>query len=287
MLALMRVFTSLLMNLVGVFYIEVFRNVPVILQVFFWSLSQLISWSFLDAVWRLEDRDSCAQASGACWAVIEDRGRLILFGLYTFEQQWRSTIACLAVIVTIILPCLPVFWSVRRLPILWMAGFGMFVLMMRGGFANLPLVTSEHWGGLSLTIFIFSAVVVIGMPLDVVLAFSVFYAVYQAEIIRAGLQSISSGQEEASKSMGMPTWSLITDILLPQAFRNTLPSTINQAVITFKETSIVTIIGFFEVMASGNAAIGTGDWSAQYVEVYVFLAFVHFVFVFGLSRYGA
>ena len=60
-----------------------------------------------------------------------------------------------------------------------------------------------------------------------------------------------------------------------------------QAVITFKETSIVTIIGFFEVMASGNAAIGTGEWGNQYVEVYVFLALVYFIFVFGLSRYGA
>ncbi|MCG6904955.1 MAG: amino acid ABC transporter permease, partial [Rhodobacter sp.] len=222
-------------------------------------------------------------------------------------------------------------------------GFGAFVLLMRGGFAGLPLVTSEQWGGLSLTIFIFSGVFVIGMPMAVlfalarqsslpviaksfgflidivrslplltilfaaavivpllvpepfqgsklmrvVVAFAVFFAVYQAEIIRAGLQSTSKGQQEAAVALGMPYWSLVIDILLPQAFRKTLPSTINQAVITFKETSIVTIIGFFEIMASGNAAIGGGEWGNQYVEVYVFLALVYFVFVFGLSRYGA
>jgi general L-amino acid transport system permease protein len=85
----------------------------------------------------------------------------------------------------------------------------------------------------------------------------------------------------------MPYWSLIVDILLPQAFRNTLPSTINQAVITFKETSLVTFVGFFELMASGSAAIGNGEWGNQFVAVYVFLAFIYFVFVFGLSRYGA
>jgi general L-amino acid transport system permease protein len=121
----------------------------------------------------------------------------------------------------------------------------------------------------------------------VVVAFAVFFAAYQAEIIRAGLQTTSEGQEEAAIALGMPYWSLIVDILLPQAFRNTLPSTINQAVITFKETSLVTFVGFFELMASGSAAIGNGEWGNQFVEVYVFLAFIYFVFVFGLSRYGA
>lgn len=307
------------------------------------ALKAFISWAFVDAIWRVENKDLCTYDAGACWAVIESRGRLILFGLYPYEEQWRSTLACLAVIVTIALSCLPSFWSIRRLPILWVAGFTTFVLLMRGGFAGLELVTSEQWGGLSLTIFIFSGVFVIGMPLAVlfalarrsslpviaksfgffidivrslplltllfaaavvvpllvpdwlqgnklmrvVIAFAIFFAAYQAEIIRAGLQSTSQGQEEAAVALGMPYWSLVIDILLPQAFRNTLPSTINQAVITFKETSIVTIIGFFEVMASGNAAIGTGEWGNQYVEVYVFLALIYFVFVFGLSRYGA
>ncbi len=307
------------------------------------ALEAFIGWAFVNAIWRVENKHLCTHDAGACWAVIESRGRLILFGLYPYEEQWRSTLACLSVITTIALSCLPRFWSIRRLPILWVAGFATFVLLMRGGFAGLELVTSEKWGGLSLTIFIFSGVVVIGMPLAVlfalarrsslpviaksfgffidivrslplltllfaaavvvpllvpdwlqgnklmrvVIAFAIFFAAYQAEIIRAGLQSTSQGQEEAAVALGMPYWSLVIDILLPQAFRNTLPSTINQAVITFKETSIVTIIGFFEVMASGNAAIGTGEWGNQYVEVYVFLALIYFVFVFGLSRYGA
>ena len=309
----------------------------------FWVGLKLVDWAVLDAVWRVKDRALCDGGKGACWAVIEDRGRLILFGLFPYEEQWRSTLACLAVIATIALSCLPAFWSVWRLPLLWIAGLGIFVLLMRGGFAGMPLVTSEQWGGLSLTIFIFSAVFVIGMPLAVlfalarqsslpviakgtglfidlvrslplltilfaaavvvplllpewlhgnklmrvVIAFAVFFGVYQAEIIRAGLQATPQGQEEAATALGMPYWSRVVDILLPQAFRNTLPSTINQAVITFKETSIVTIIGFFEVMASGNAAIGTGEWGAQFVEVYVFLALIYFLFVFGLSRYGA
>lgn len=308
-----------------------------------WMTTKLFGWAIWDAVWTAETAKDCGHSGGACWAVIQDRGRLILFGLYPHEEHWRSSLACLAVIATIALSCVPTFWSVRRLPILWVTGFATFVLLMRGGFAGMPLVTSEQWGGLSLTIFIFSAVFVMGMPLAVLLAlgrrsslpviargtglfidlfrslpllailfaaavvvplvvpdwlqgsklmrvvvaFAIFFAAYQAEIIRAGLQSTPAGQEEAAIALGMPYWSRVVDILLPQAFRNTLPSTINQAVITFKETSIVTIIGFFEVMASGNAAIGGGEWTEQFVEVYVFLALIYFVFVFGLSRYGA
>ena len=121
----------------------------------------------------------------------------------------------------------------------------------------------------------------------ITLAFALFFAAYQAEIIRAGLQAIPEGQEEAAAALGLRYFGRIFLIMLPQAFRNALPATINQVVITFKETSIVTIIGFFEVMASGNAAVGRGDWSGQFIEVSVFVGLIYFVFVFGLSRYGA
>ncbi|GAB5375036.1 MAG: hypothetical protein AcusKO_14980 [Acuticoccus sp.] len=81
------------------------------------------------------------------------------------------------------------------------------------------------------------------------------------------------------------------DIVLPQAFRASisLPATINQVVITFKETSIVTInrlLRDHRLGLGGGGARRVGGL-AYYVEVYVFVALVYFVFVFGLSRYGA
>jgi general L-amino acid transport system permease protein len=308
-----------------------------------WVAWQVLDWALLDTVWSASGGPGCREAEGACWAVIRVRGRLILFGLYPYEEHWRSTLACLAIVVTTLLSCMPRFWGLKRLPVLWLAGFGTFTALMFGGFFGMPLVTTEKWGGLSLTVFLFAAVVVTGMPLAVALAlarrlklpivrgiagaaidvtrslplltilstaavvapfalpgwaqgdklmrvtlaFALSFAAYQAEIIRAGLQTIPEGQDEAAAALGLKYWGRVSQILLPQAFQNSLPATINQIVITFKETSIVTIIGFFEIMASGNAAIGRGDWSGQYVEVYVFVGLIYFLFVFGLSRYGA
>ena len=307
-----------------------------------WALAAVLDWALLGAVWEAERAEACQSAEGACWAVIDARGRLILFGLYPREEHWRSGLACLVAMATMALSCLPAMWGGARLAALWLAGFGAFVLLMRGGALGLASVTTEQWGGLSLTHFIFCAVVVMGMPLAVglalarrarlpvvarlagllidtvrslplltilfaaavvapllvpdwaqgdklmrvTLAYAVFYACYQAEILRAGLQSLPPGQAEAARALGLPAWVVQVRVLLPQAFRVSLPATINQVVIAFKETSIVTIVGFFEIMASANAALGTGEWNRYHVEVYVFVALVYFIFVFGLSRYG-
>ena len=121
----------------------------------------------------------------------------------------------------------------------------------------------------------------------VIAAFALFYACYQAEIFRSGLQSIPAGQEEAAKALGLDYIDRIWKVLLPQAFKITLPATTNQLVITFKETSLVTIIGFFEILASGAAAFGNPEWSFAYLEVYVFVGAVYFFFVILISRYGA
>jgi len=304
---------------------------------------QLVDWAFLSSIWSAEDAASCKKATGACWSVIDARHRIILFGLFPFEEHWRSAVACVVIIVTGVLSCWSKFWTVKRLAPLWICGFGLFYLLMHGGLFNLTVITPERWGGLALTIFIFASVSLIGMPLSIVLAlarrsklpiiarmvgllidlirslplltilfaaavitpfvmpgwlqgdklyrviagFALFFACYQAENIRAGLQAIPSGQDEAGLTLGMSYWHRVGYIQLPQAFRNSLPAIINQFVITFKETSIVTIVGFFEVLASGHAAYGTGEWTHYYIEVYVFIGLIYFFFVFSLSRYGA
>jgi general L-amino acid transport system permease protein len=310
-----------------------------------WVIWALLDWAILGAVWSTPDGTSevCRGIDGACWAVIEQRWRLIIFGLFPFDEQWRSTLACIAMLVTVILSCVPWFWRPLRLALLWIVGFAIFYILMRGGIFGLTGIMPSKWGGLTLTVFIYAAGILIGMPMAIAFAllrrselpvisgfmaalidgvrslplitilfaaalimpfilpgwlqgdkiwrvifgFGLFFAAYQAEIIRSGIQALPAGQEEAAKALGLSYFYRTTRIILPQAFRNALPPTINQFVITFKETSLVVIIGFFEVLASGNAAYGSGEWSFAYVEVYVFVGLIYYVFVFSLSRYGA
>jgi general L-amino acid transport system permease protein len=309
-----------------------------------WAIWKLANWAFFDAIFRVDGREMCRESEGgACWSFVTNRWRIILFGLYPFEEQWRSALAVGVMLIVAVMSCTPYFWTAKRLPVLWVMGFTTYYVLMRGGYFGLTPVFEQNWGGLALTVFIFAAVSLLGMPLAIIFAllrrselpwisgtmalvidvirslpllsimftfaivlpfvlpgwaigdklyrviigYALFFACYQAEIIRGGMQALPAGQEEAAKALGMGYWHRIGYIVLPQAFRNALPPTINQFVITFKETSLVTIIGFFDIMASGRAASGNADWSFATIEMYVFVGLVFFVFVFSLSRYGA
>lgn len=309
-----------------------------------WIVWNVLDWAVLHAVFSAGGRESClAPDAGACWSVIANRWRLIFFGLYPFEEHWRSGVACLIIVLVGALSCLSRFWRAGPLALLWISGFAWFYLLMRGGWFGLAPVFPQSWGGLSLTIFVFSAVIILGMPLSILLAlmrrsklpviaevtgaiidtirglpllavlfsfavvlpfvipgwlagdklfrlitgFTLFFACYQAEILRSGIQALPVGQEEAACALGMSYWHRISRIVLPQAFRHALPPTINQFVTTFKDTTLITIVGFFEVMGSGAAAYGTAEWQFANREVYVFVGLIFFVFVFSLSRYGA
>lgn len=78
---------------------------------------------------------------------------------------------------------------------------------------------------------------------------------YMAEIIRAGIQSVSSGQMEAARSLGLSYWTAMRQIVLPQAIRTMIPSIINQFIITLKDTSILSIIGFPELVNSAKSVV--------------------------------
>lgn len=306
-----------------------------------WLVWQALNWGILNAVWRADDVEQCGHG-GACWSVIDARHRLILFGLYPYDEHWRSTLACLSIIGTVVISCFPWTWTAKRLSTIWIVGFAIYYLLMEGSLLGLPQVTTDQWGGLALTLFLFSSVVLIGMPMGlglalmrrsempvvrgfaslvidlirslpllttlftaavvipillpswlegdkiwrVIIAFGLFFACYQAEVLRGGFQAIPKGQFEAGKALGLTYWQILGRIVLPQVFRHALPATVNNVVVTFKETAIVIIIGFFDILASANAAFGTGEWAPYYIEVLAFVAAIYWVFLFGLGQYG-
>ncbi len=308
-----------------------------------WLAWIALDWALLRAVFRAEDVALCKEANaGACWSVIDARHRLILFGLYPYDEHWRSTLAAAAIIGTVVLSCIPWFWTATRITATWVSGFAAYYLLMEGSILGLPQVTTDKWGGLSLVLFLFSSVVLLGMPMGlglalmrrsrlpllrlvatliidfirslpllttlftaavvlpillpdwlqgdkiwrVIIAFALFFACYQAEVFRGGFQAIPDGQYEAGRALGLGKWQILIAIILPQVFRHALPATINMVVVTFKETAVVIIIGFFDLLASASAAFGTGDWVAYYMETYLFVAFIYWAFITSLGRYG-
>jgi general L-amino acid transport system permease protein len=150
---------------------------------------------------------------------------------------------------------------------------------------SLPLLTIMFAAAVVLP-FVLPQVLVGDKLPRVILAFAFFFACYQSEILRGGFQALSHGQVEASQALGLNGWQTVFLVQLPQVFRNTMPATINQFVISFKETSLVVIIGVFDLLAATDAAFLPAEYSPYYKEIYLFTAAIYFVFAFSLSQYG-
>lgn len=78
---------------------------------------------------------------------------------------------------------------------------------------------------------------------------------YMSEIIRGGIQSVDKGQMEAARSLGLPYWRSMQRVVLPQAIKTMIPSIINQFIITLKDTSILSVIGFPELVNSAKNVV--------------------------------
>src|SRR5262249_19411218 len=116
-------------------------------------------------------------------------------------------------------------------------------------------------------------------------AFILFAAAYLAEIVRGGLQAIPRGQYEAADSLGIGYWQRTRLIVLPQALAMVIPPLVNSFIGGFKNTSLVIIIGLFDLLGAANAALTDANWQGFYIEAYVFTAAIYLTFCFFISRY--
>ncbi len=133
----------------------------------------LVNWALIDAVWTGEDGSSCPAGSGACWAFINDKLRLLLFGRYPYAEQWRP-LAGTAILITLVALVLnPMLWS-WRLAVGAAAGMAAYLTMMWGGVFGLTFVESSEWGGLPLTVLLTVFGVGIGLLIAVPVALARF-----------------------------------------------------------------------------------------------------------------
>ena len=104
---------------------------------------------------------------------------------------------------------------------------------------------------------------------------------YMAEIIRAGIQSVDPGQMEAARSLGLPYWRAMQRVVLPQAIRTMIPSIINQFIITLKDTSILSVIGFPELV---NTAKNVVSITFKSLQVWAVVAVMYLIVILALSK---
>ncbi|MBL8335044.1 MAG: amino acid ABC transporter permease [Rubrivivax sp.] len=142
----------------------------VVLAVLALLVPKLLSWGVLQAVFAA-DNVACREAhgTGACWGVVAEKGRLIVFGRYPFEEQWRPTLACLLLGLVLVASGMRRFWNLG-LVAAWAVALGGFLLLMRGGMAGLTLVETDRWGGLPLTLLLSVVSLVVSFPLAILVA---------------------------------------------------------------------------------------------------------------------
>lgn len=114
-----------------------------------------------------------------------------------------------------------------------------------------------------------------------------FSAAYFAEVIRGGLQAIPHGQEEAAAAMGFSYWQTTGLIILPQTLRIVIPPLINTFIGLFKDTSLVTVIGMFDLLAIAALSTANPSWFGKIIEAYVFIALIYWSIFHTMGRYSS
>lgn len=162
-------------GLIGWFRVNLFSDwstslsTVVLLGLLLWMLPPLVNWALLSAYW-LPDAEACrAEGVGACWGVVAEKYRLIIFGRYPFEQQWRPLIATLLIIGLLVASCMRFFWK-PWLVVVWVAVWAAFFALMYGNVMGLEKVETDRWGGLPLTIMLASLSIVMAFPIALMVA---------------------------------------------------------------------------------------------------------------------
>jgi len=310
-----------------------------------------VSWAFINAVWSVPvaangvaNTEACraVKGFGACWAVITEKHRFILFGTYPYEEHWRPALVCLLFIGLYVVSAMRRFWR-WELALVWVGTLTLIGVLMWGGILGMPYVPQERWGGLPITLILATFGLAFAFPLSILVALGrrsrlpaikalcviyvelirgvplisllfmasvmfplflpegmnidkllraqiaiiLFAGAYLAEVVRAGLQALPRGQYEAADALGLSYWQKTGFIILPQALRLVIPPLVNTFIGFFKDTSLVLIIGIFDLLTAGKTAIIEPAWQGFGVEVYITLGVIYFCFCFAMSKYSS
>ena len=301
----------------------------------------VLDWAFFTSDYAGEDRFACT-SSGACWAWVDQRFKLFLYGFYPSGQTWRVNLALILLVPALAPLLFDKMPGARYLRWFSLAYPIIATLLLIGGL-GLEHVPTNKFGGFMLNITIGLAGIVLSLPFGIMLAlgrrsklpimrvFSIafiemfrgvplitllfvaaillpiflpesfsldlvvrvivvvtaFSSAYMAEVIRGGLQAIPQGQYEAAQAMGLKYWQMMGLIVLPQALKVSIPGIVNTFIGLFKDTTLVIVIGLFDILNMGNSMVSNPKWLGLSTEAYVFISLFFFSVCFSMSRYSA
>jgi general L-amino acid transport system permease protein len=158
-----------------------------------------------------------------------------------------------------------------------------FIEIVRG----VPLITVLFMASVMLPLFLPPGVN-FDKLLRALIGVALFSSAYMAEVVRGGLQAIPKGQYEAAQALGLGYWKMMRLIVLPQALKIVIPGIVNTFIGLFKDTSLVYIIGIFDLLGIVRLNFADTNWASWQTPAtgLVFAAMIFWIFCFGMSRYS-
>ena len=156
-----------------------------------------------------------------------------------------------------------------------------FIEFIRG----VPLITLLFVASTMLTYFLPPGST-FDLLMRVLIMVTLFSSAYIAEVVRGGLQGLSTGQFEAADSLGLNYWKAHRLIILPQALKISIPGIVNTFIGLYKDTTLVLIIGMMDIVGLGRARLNDPEWLGLAPELYFFIAFFFFLCCFSMARYS-
>lgn len=281
----LRVSRNWLMRQLAAVYVELFRNVPLLLQLFFWYFAVL---AVLPAPRASTLRWGCEEAG--CLAALSNRGLVLAAPLWQAALQWAVAALVSGVIAAFLLRA----WNHRRqqrsgqVLRLWWAYALLVVVLPLAVFFTLvepaqvsrPLLQGFNFRG---------GVTLLPELLALWLALSLYSASYVAEYVRSGIASVPRGQYEAAESLGLPPARVMRLVVLPQALRVMVPPLTSQFANVVKNSSLATAIAYPDLVSvfTGTALNQTGravEIIVMTMAVYLAISLVISLLMNGYNR---
>jgi len=141
-----------------------------LLAVLAWLVPKALNWLVFEAVWGAQPVAACdaARGKGACWAVVWEKFRFMMFGVYPFDQQWRPALVIVVLCGLLVISAMKRFWR-PSLALIWVIGLTLAFWLMGGGLGLAP-VRTEQWGGLPVTLILSIFGIGLAFPLGILLA---------------------------------------------------------------------------------------------------------------------